>query len=158
MSLRSKARDRLTGALNNAASVSEEKEKATKKGTPTKVQPKTPKSEKTAAPEKPAQSTTTIQSNQSYIMKLFDRSVNLAKFDESTPLYPIVREWLKNTPRQKSFLDVKKEKKDIYKSEVVSKDDVTEMPKVSLKADACNFKKTEINPDLKAVDEIDYVS
>lgn len=30
----------------------------------------------------------------SYIMKLFDRSVNLARFDEETPLYPLCRSWM----------------------------------------------------------------
>lgn len=37
--------------------------------------------------------------HQSYIMKLFDRSVDLARFDESTPLYPICRAWMQNQPR-----------------------------------------------------------
>ncbi|XP_058467116.1 protein lin-37 homolog [Malaya genurostris] len=37
--------------------------------------------------------------HQSYIMKLFDRSVDLARFDESTPLYPICRSWMQNQPR-----------------------------------------------------------
>ena len=29
-----------------------------------------------------------------YVMKLFDRSVDLAQFDEHTPLYPIARAWI----------------------------------------------------------------
>lgn len=33
-----------------------------------------------------------------YIMKLFDRSINLAQFSEDTPLYPICRAWIKNQP------------------------------------------------------------
>ncbi|XP_055590460.1 protein lin-37 homolog [Uranotaenia lowii] len=37
--------------------------------------------------------------HQSYIMKLFDRSVDLARFDERTPLYPICRAWMQNQPR-----------------------------------------------------------
>ncbi|XP_053698370.1 protein lin-37 homolog [Sabethes cyaneus] len=37
--------------------------------------------------------------HQSYLMKLFDRSVDLARFDESTPLYPICRAWMQNQPR-----------------------------------------------------------
>lgn len=43
----------------------------------------------------------------SYIMKLFDRSVNLAKFEESTPLYPLCRSWMQNQPRA---LPMKQEK------------------------------------------------
>lgn len=31
-------------------------------------------------------------------MKLFDRSVDLAKFNEDTPLYPICRAWMYNEP------------------------------------------------------------
>ncbi|KAL1378382.1 hypothetical protein pipiens_004000 [Culex pipiens pipiens] len=37
--------------------------------------------------------------HQTYIMKLFDRSVDLARFDENTPLYPICRSWMQNQPR-----------------------------------------------------------
>ena len=32
----------------------------------------------------------------SYVMKLFDRSVDLAQFTEDTPLYPICRSWIQN--------------------------------------------------------------
>lgn len=38
------------------------------------------------------------QIHHQYIMKLFDRSVDLAQFDEESPLYPICRLWLKNRP------------------------------------------------------------
>lgn len=37
-----------------------------------------------------------------YVMKLFDRSVDLAQFHENTPLYPICRAWIKNQPHKKS--------------------------------------------------------
>lgn len=33
-----------------------------------------------------------------YIIKLFDRSVDLAQFSSSTPLYPICRAWMRNNP------------------------------------------------------------
>ncbi|KAM8869059.1 protein lin-37 homolog isoform 1-T1 [Spinachia spinachia] len=33
-----------------------------------------------------------------YIIKLFDRSVDLAQFNTSTPLYPICRAWMRNNP------------------------------------------------------------
>jgi len=36
-----------------------------------------------------------------YVMKLFDRSVDLAQFDESTSLYPIARAWIQNQPHGK---------------------------------------------------------
>jgi LIN37 len=34
----------------------------------------------------------------SYVMKLFDRSVDLAQFSEDTPLYPVCRAWIRNKP------------------------------------------------------------
>ncbi|CAG9759522.1 unnamed protein product [Ceutorhynchus assimilis] len=34
-----------------------------------------------------------------YLMKLYDRSVDLAKFEEDTPLYPLCRAWMKNQPK-----------------------------------------------------------
>uniref|UniRef100_A0A8D8Q9H3 Protein lin-37 homolog n=2 Tax=Cacopsylla melanoneura TaxID=428564 RepID=A0A8D8Q9H3_9HEMI len=37
---------------------------------------------------------------QSYVMKLFDRSVDLAQFDDATPLYPICRSWVANQPKK----------------------------------------------------------
>lgn len=43
--------------------------------------------------------TATVQ--QTYIMKLFDRSVDLAKYKENTALYPICRAWMINQPRSR---------------------------------------------------------
>jgi len=37
----------------------------------------------------------------SFVMKLFDRGVDLAQFDEFTPLYPICRAWMQNKPHQR---------------------------------------------------------
>ena len=34
----------------------------------------------------------------SYVIKLFDRRVDLAQFSTETPLYILVREWMKNKP------------------------------------------------------------
>ena len=36
-------------------------------------------------------------------MKLFDRSVDLAQFDDSTPLYPICRAWMRNQPHNRNL-------------------------------------------------------
>lgn len=33
-------------------------------------------------------------------MKLYDRSVDLAKFEEDTPLYPICRAWMANNSKK----------------------------------------------------------
>lgn len=39
-----------------------------------------------------------LQRPNAYTMKLFDRSVDLAQFGETTPLYPICRAWMRNNP------------------------------------------------------------
>ncbi|KAJ9595611.1 hypothetical protein L9F63_013207, partial [Diploptera punctata] len=39
-----------------------------------------------------------------YVMKLFDRSVDLAQFKEDTPLYPICRAWMANQPRNTNLV------------------------------------------------------
>ncbi|KAM3957159.1 myb-interacting protein 40 [Aphomia sociella] len=36
---------------------------------------------------------------QSYVLKLFDRSVDLSQFEEDSPLYPICRAWIANQPK-----------------------------------------------------------
>ncbi|CAH2244578.1 protein lin-37 homolog isoform X2 [Pararge aegeria] len=36
---------------------------------------------------------------QSYVLKLFDRSVDLSQFNEESPLYPICRAWIANQPK-----------------------------------------------------------
>ena len=36
-------------------------------------------------------------------MKLFDRSVDLAQFEQSTPLYPICRAWMQNQPHNRNL-------------------------------------------------------
>ncbi|CAH1115926.1 unnamed protein product [Phaedon cochleariae] len=43
-----------------------------------------------------------------YVMKLFDRSVDLARFEEDTPLYPICRAWMQNQPRNAQPLTIKR--------------------------------------------------
>ncbi|XP_046444871.1 protein lin-37 homolog isoform X1 [Daphnia pulex] len=39
----------------------------------------------------------------SYVLKLYDRSVDLAKFSPQTPLYPVCRAWIKNQPNNQQF-------------------------------------------------------
>lgn len=63
------------------------------KPVPAKV-PKKEKEDKVAKSVKPA------SQQASYIMKLFDRSVNLAKFTEETALFPLCRELRLNACRE----------------------------------------------------------
>ncbi|XP_059617627.1 protein lin-37 homolog isoform X2 [Phlebotomus argentipes] len=80
------ARGRLKGILQDLAGQSDDDESSARRnsssGTPKK---KIGKKESLHA--------SSVQ--HSYVMKLFDRSVDLAKFDDSTPLYPICRAWIK---------------------------------------------------------------
>lgn len=41
-----------------------------------------------------------IKCQQTFVMKMFDRSVDLAQFTENTPLYPICRAWIANQPNK----------------------------------------------------------
>lgn len=64
----------------------------------------------------------------SYVMKLFDRSVNLAKFSEETPLYSLCRDWMKNMPRGGA-----QSEKDGQNVLTVEEGDVVEIPKVRVR-------------------------
>lgn len=94
------ARGRLKGALQDVVTVgddddepkpstSQQHEPAPTRGRP----PKRPRKE--VAPPSPV--------NHSFIMKLFDRSVDLAKYEENTALYPICRAWMINQPRSSTI-------------------------------------------------------
>lgn len=83
------------------------------------------KEQKPKIPVKPSQQA-------SYIMKLFDRSVNLAKFADDTPLYSLCRAWMLNQPRQLGLL-VKSEKNPDSLIQTVEEGDVVEMPKVLIR-------------------------
>ncbi|KAH8320851.1 hypothetical protein KR067_011347 [Drosophila pandora] len=39
---------------------------------------------------------------ESYVMRLFERSLDLSKYQDGTPLYPICRAWMANQPRNPS--------------------------------------------------------
>jgi len=39
-----------------------------------------------------------VSQNPSYVMKLFDRSVDFAQFSEDTPIYALARAWMQNKP------------------------------------------------------------
>lgn len=39
-----------------------------------------------------------------YVMKLFDRSVDLGQFQEEMPLYPICRAWVVSHPKNPNVL------------------------------------------------------
>lgn len=89
------ARGRLKGALRDVISGNDDDEDETQSSIPSRGRPpKRAKKEPTPPPQ-------TV--HQSFIMKLFERSVDLSKYDETTALYPICRAWMLNQPRSNSI-------------------------------------------------------
>jgi hypothetical protein len=130
----------LQGALNEAKTDPKEEGGKGKGKGQAKSAPKAEKPEKVP-----------VQQPQSYIMKLFDRSVNLAKFDETTPLYAIIRDWLKNAPRQK----ITNDSSATTEHQEYKEGDLASMPKVVLKSDIPRFERVVPQPDKKALDDLD---
>lgn len=142
-SAKTEARSKLNKALENAEEDNEkeqeESESESEKGTEEdekievpvkKTKIKTEKEEGSTVKEvKPARAPKQPQIP-SYIMKLFDRSVNLAKFEENTPLYPLCRAWMQNAPRA---LPVKTEKAADSVVTTAEEGDVVEMPKIRIR-------------------------
>ncbi|XP_024085024.1 protein lin-37 homolog isoform X2 [Cimex lectularius] len=93
------ARDRFKGALQDLLPHSEEEsessdeEKWASKSKRLSLQKKKQTNEKSVEPD-------INKFQQAFVMKLFDRSVDLAQFSENTPLYPICRAWIANQPHQ----------------------------------------------------------
>lgn len=89
------ARGRLKGALQDVINVAEDDDDV-ESSTPNRGRPpkRLKKEIATAPPPPPAP-----PAHQSFIMKLFERSVDLAKYNENTSLYPICRAWMLNQPR-----------------------------------------------------------
>lgn len=90
------ARGRLKGALQEIANVADDDDELDSskpsRGRPPKRAKKDP-----SPPPQP-----TVQ--HSFIMKLFDRCVDLAKYNENTALYPICRAWMLNQPRSNQII------------------------------------------------------
>lgn len=92
------ARGRLKGALQDMVNVTDDEDSLneisvnTQTNVPCRGRP--PKRAKKEVPTR-----ANDQAQQTFIMKLFDRSVDLAKYKENTALYPICRAWMINQPR-----------------------------------------------------------
>lgn len=68
---------------------------------PTRGRP--PKRFKTEADDTVTSSTAAVI-HQSFIMKLFDHSLDLAKYGPDSALYPICRAWMLNQPRSNKLI------------------------------------------------------
>lgn len=97
------ARGRLKGALQEIVNVGDDDDELDASKPSRGRPPKRAKKETSPQPTPAVQHT--------FIMKLFDRCVDLAKYNESTALYPICRAWMLNQPRSNLIVKYVKEKK-----------------------------------------------
>ncbi|KAG4070091.1 hypothetical protein HA402_013334 [Bradysia odoriphaga] len=100
------ARGRLTGALKVAVAPPSEDDEAVESSLPARGRP--PLRSRRSEVTKSTVSNPTMPLHQSYIMKLFDRSVDLAKYNQTSPLYPICRAWMQNQPRSSKVISKSK--------------------------------------------------
>ncbi|RZF37803.1 hypothetical protein LSTR_LSTR007165 [Laodelphax striatellus] len=99
------ARDRLKGALQDLIDHSDDDSSSSQDDhTPVSPPAKSPKKEskQTVRRKKKKEVDVDQQFHHTFVMKLFDRSVDLAQFAEETPLYPICRAWMANKPTIKT--------------------------------------------------------
>ncbi|CAL1546163.1 unnamed protein product [Lymnaea stagnalis] len=83
-----------------------------------------------------------VDEQQTVIMKLFDRSVDLALFPEDTPLYPVCRAWLQNRPHDKTLGTLSERPSSPKLDEEQSLDfypNVYEMPQAIKSEDGCLY-------------------
>lgn len=91
----STARGRLKGALMEVLDPTADESDASSDYIPDKRESREQRSEDDERPYRRKRS----PHRQSYVLKLFDRSVDLSQFNEESPLYPICRAWIANQPR-----------------------------------------------------------
>lgn len=107
-----------------------------------------------------------FHSPQTYITKLFDRSIDLTRYNEDSPLYPICREWIYDKPNRKnkskkikaaplrkehlSLLDKIKngEITEINDLPAIKKDDVTRIPELTEEQKKVDKEKIKLDYDL----------
>jgi len=109
-----KARDRLSGALTSAvegtdildglpdltAGLDSPLRRIVNSGSPWNSPTKSPRQVRRRRKKEQAHDTAF---HHTFVMKLFDRSVDLAQFAENASLYPVCRAWMKNQPHNTSF-------------------------------------------------------
>ncbi|XP_063238133.1 protein lin-37 homolog [Bacillus rossius redtenbacheri] len=104
------ARDRLKGALqellgqssDSSLSSSDEEREESARPAPVKKErasaPSTPKTARSAKRRRRRDSAPGSAFHHTFVMKMFDRSVDLAQFEENSPLYAVCRGWMANQP------------------------------------------------------------
>ncbi|XP_073956408.1 myb-interacting protein 40 [Choristoneura fumiferana] len=123
VALQTAARGRLKGALKEALDPAGEDSDASSEHSPTKRERKPSQDfcTKDYQSEEEDKSRRPSPPRQSYVLKLFDRSVDLSQFNEDSPLYPICRAWIANQPKA-NYSDYRK------KSEEPEPEDRIELP------------------------------
>lgn len=92
-----------------------------------------------------------INAQSSYVMKLFDRSVNLAKFTEETPLYSLCRDWMKNKPRSGNPGEDDVDEPQLQTAE---EGDIIEVPRVRFRKGQKSFQqRKEVKINIKEFDK-----
>jgi len=98
-----------------------------------------------------------------FVMKLFDRSVDLAQFQEGTSLYPVCRAWMKNQPHNTSMAPrVRTPTPEPIKDETEDEDATTKevKPKIESNADSktedigepCKIEKESNGISIEGID------
>ncbi|XP_044730364.1 protein lin-37 homolog [Chrysoperla carnea] len=100
------ARDRLKGALQDLVHHEDDETASSEDDNSRYKQPKRPIDSPSRTKTKKRRVDNAISNafHHTYVMKLFDRSVDLAQFEEDTPLYPICRAWMANQPRNPHYV------------------------------------------------------
>ncbi|XP_026488137.1 protein lin-37 homolog isoform X1 [Vanessa tameamea] len=95
------ARGRLKGALMEMLEPAAEESDASSEYTPVKRERNISNQEQKeeTTDEEDSSNRRKSPQHQSYVLKLFDRSVDLSQFNEDSPLYPICRAWIANQPK-----------------------------------------------------------
>uniref|UniRef100_A0A1B6LQZ1 Protein lin-37 homolog n=1 Tax=Graphocephala atropunctata TaxID=36148 RepID=A0A1B6LQZ1_9HEMI len=97
------ARDRLKGALQELVNSDEDSSSSQEEPVTTPSKPVQVKKElkPTIIRRRKRKAAMDLEMgfHHTFVMKLFDRSVDLAQFKDDTPLYPICRAWIANQPR-----------------------------------------------------------
>ncbi|XP_041979121.1 protein lin-37 homolog [Aricia agestis] len=92
------ARGRLKGALMDVLDTAEESD-TSMENTPVKKEGRKVSAEEDDYTSEEDGRQNKLPPRQSYVLKLFDRSVDLSQFSEDSPLYPICRAWIANRPK-----------------------------------------------------------
>ncbi|KAK5640752.1 hypothetical protein RI129_009299 [Pyrocoelia pectoralis] len=105
--------------------------------------------------------TAPVPVHHTYVMKLFDRSVDLARFEEDTPLYPICRAWMANLPRNPQVIVKRRLSSPEPDNNSWSNNNLTEITRLPRPSDESNLRipspiPMQLNRSRDEVDKINF--